>query len=146
MVSPRKNNEQKFMGLDMYLYTSNQAKKKQSTGACGGLFPLAPANEHEGVELQEMGYWRKNYKLNEYIVNDVVVCDEEPNLIKFPLSVDDLENIRQFAKSEKLYLEEGGDDENGWYTIEEWEYTIKTFNKAIRQAKQGFNIYYECWY
>lgn len=57
------------MGLDQYLLAkvSNKEKlaqlKTEATGACGGLFPLTIKTHGKA----EIGYWRKWYKLNDYL-------------------------------------------------------------------------------
>ena len=137
------------MGLDMYLFSSNTNKRKLARGACGGMFPLGPSSTTDnGVELSEIGYWRKNYKLQEFLFDEVISLgeDEDDNLVKFPLTKDDCQKVIEFAKSEKRYIEETGDDDNGWYDVGDWEYTAKTFRNAIKQIQQGHDIYYECWY
>ena len=136
------------MGLDMYLFSTNTNKRKMAQGACGGLFPLAPTSTtDDGVELSEIGYWRKNYKLQEFLFNDIIDTEgEDNNLVKFLLTESDCKRIVEFAKDEKSYIEETGDDDNGWYDIKNWEYTAKVFRKAIRHIKEGNEIYYECWY
>ena len=131
----------------MYSTTRNGEKVKHSTGACGGLFPLAPTNKLDEEELTEIGYWRKNYKLQDFLFDEIIDCEgEDPNLTKFLLNEDQIKRLVKFAKGEKRYIEETGDDDDGWYDVGQWEYTIKTFNKALRLNRQGNDIYYECWY
>lgn len=131
------------MGLDMYLKTNARTGNKYATGACGGLFPLAPAMDKEETEI---GYWRKNYKLDDYILNLLNTEDVDPNCVDFEVSEEDCQSIIDFAKEEQAILEEGGDDENGWYCVDDWKYTVKTFKKALRLIQQGFTVKYMCWY
>ena len=52
------------MGLDMYLLAKyKNVTNTQTTGACGGLFPLTIKSHGK----EEIGYWRKDYKLDNLI-------------------------------------------------------------------------------
>lgn len=54
------------MGLDMYLFKRSHMAdaSRGATGACGGLFPFAPSTGGK----EEIGYWRKAYKVCDFIL------------------------------------------------------------------------------
>ena len=59
------------MGLDQYLRArTNTIEQKSSRGACGGLFPIAPADKG----TTEIGYWRKAYAVSDYLVFIEKMC------------------------------------------------------------------------
>ena len=61
------------MGLDQYLKAkTNSVKHKPSTGACGGLFPLAPSDNG----TTEIGYWRKAYDVSDYLRQVLEIYDD----------------------------------------------------------------------
>lgn len=133
------------MGLDQYLRTNAKKGNQHATGACGGLFPLAPKMS-EGQ--REIGYWRKNYKLNDYLLDELGLGDEyeDVNCEDLPMNEDQIESAINFAKGEKEILEEGGDSDDGWYGVSDWEYTIETFTNALKLKRQGYDIIYSIWY
>jgi len=129
----------------MYLKTNAPVGQEHSTGACGGLFPFAPKM---AKEQREIGYWRKNYKLNEFLLCDLGLADDEEddNCVDLPMSEEEIEATINFAKEEKQILEEGGDGNDGWYEVSDWDYTIKTFKEALRLRKEGYDVFYHIWY
>lgn len=133
------------MGLDQYLRTNARKGNEYATGACGGLFPLAPKMS-EGQ--REIGYWRKNYKLNDYLLNELGLGDEyeDVNCEDLPMSENQIEMAIGFAKIEKEMLEEDKTLDDGWYNVSDWEYTIKTFKEALKLKQQGYDIIYSIWY
>ena len=133
------------MGLDQYLRTNAKKGNEYATGACGGLFPIAPKMSEE---QQEIGYWRKNYKLNNYLLNELGLGDEyeDVNCVDLPMTEDQIKMAIDFAKIEKEILEEGGDSDDGRYNVSVWEYTMKTFKEALKLKQQGYDIIYSIWY
>ena len=125
----------------MYLLAKTDKKvgKKETTGACGGLFPLTIKTEEK---TQEIGYWRKNYKLDEELTNMLFEGCEDDNCVPKEMSAEQIEDVIAFAKDE-IELK---DYENGWYNDDDWKYTIKVFQKALKLLKQGVTILYEKWY
>ena len=104
------------MGLDQYLRTNAKKGNEYATGACGGLFPFAPKMSEE---QREIGYWRKNYKLNDYLLDELGLGNEyeDVNCEDLPMDEDEIKKAINFAKDEKEF----GDDEDGWYSKEGWE-------------------------
>ena len=61
------------MGLDQYLRAKTSSiEQKSSRGACGGLFPIAPANKG----TTEIGYWRKAYAVSDYLRQVLEIYDD----------------------------------------------------------------------
>lgn len=61
------------MGLDQYLRAkTNSIEQKSSRGACGGLFPIAPADKG----TTEIGYWRKAYAVSDYLRQVLEIYDD----------------------------------------------------------------------
>ena len=61
------------MGLDQYLRArTNTIEQKSSRGACGGLFPIAPADKG----TTEIGYWRKAYAVSDYLRQVLEIYDD----------------------------------------------------------------------
>lgn len=86
------------MGLDMYLDAKTKLSgfgKNESTGACGGLFPIAPKMKEERVEI---GYWRKAYEVCDTILWRVGNQSEDTNCVDFYLSKEDCESILRTAE------------------------------------------------
>lgn len=128
------------MGLDMYLLAKHsRIKKTGTTGACGGLFPMTIATENNTMEI---GYWRKNYRLDEKLTNMLFDNCEEDNCVKKEMCKGQILEIIDYAKWQ---LEEK-DYEDGWYCDDDWKYTIKTFKDALTRINRGEQIYYEKWY
>lgn len=126
------------MGLDQYLYKKVKEHRGEthSTGACGGLFPLAPATDG----MIEIGYWRKAYKVNEAIM-DMVFTGGEDNCVKFPMSKQACMKIMQQARAGQKddTLE---DDER-----EDWKQTEQIMKTALHAIQtEDAEIFYEIWY
>lgn len=61
------------MGLDQYLRArTNSIEQKSSRGACGGLFPVAPADKG----TTEIVYWRKAYAVSNYLRQVLEIYDD----------------------------------------------------------------------
>lgn len=128
------------MGLDMYLSVKTNDKNKvvgktDHTGACGGLMPFTIANKNGE---QEIGYWRKQYRLADRLTMMLYGDDDEgDNLVPKEMTIEDIKDIIEFAKEQ---LKEDA------YNSNVWDYTIKVFKKALQLAKQGDTVIYEQWY
>ena len=129
------------MGLDMYLLakTKKPVGKNPTTGACNGLFGLTIATEEDE---QEIGYWRKEYRLSHKLESLLFAEDEEDNLVPKEMTEKQIEEVIAFAQAEL----EAKDYEDGFYSDDDWKYTIEVFQKALELAKQGVKIIYEQWY
>lgn len=165
------------MGLDMYLKVKYPPKPQNEleainedvnkdttrlTGACGGLFGVAPADN--GCE--EIGYWRKAYSVRDLIMGTIASCcgAKEDNCVDFLITKEEVNTILAAAEEEvekiKSYyknhkLDEDEDDVYDRYFIEEdpdeldkWESTVDFFTKAkdIYNEYPDAKIYYEQWY
>ena len=145
------------MGLDQYLLAKMKTKKNKTedlTGACGGLFGFAPKNANG---MQEIGYWRKFYKLDDLIAE--LFLDKDPdgdywsmNCKDIPLDEDDLIHIRCYAEEEIDMINEQYEGEEvpeyseDYYQKINWEKTRDVFAKAFELVKtKGAKIYYKYW-
>lgn len=140
------------MGLDMYLEVK-RAKGPEGqtglTGACGGLFGLAPASDNE-----EVGYWRKFYELDNFISN-LQHRESEDNAEAVELTTAQLfaimqycvEKANDFVKGEDITeYEANGDLLDYEYTVAQWTDAANTFGKALQMALNGDTVYYRNWY
>jgi len=122
------------MGLDMYLKAKSETFKRQAktlTGACGGLFPIAPkANGY-----REMGYWRKAYDLQDEIMGIVrqnlgVENLDEDNCVDFKLTKENLEDLVRWSM-----------DNDDSYSGDIFKKTLK----LIKTDPKAEIVYYQ-WY
>lgn len=134
------------MGLDMYLRAkTNMREYKGSTGACNGIFPIAP-NDYGMVEI---GYWRKAYDqqelikevINHTIINDhYLITKEEVDTI--------IERATEIINTHK-FDEDGYDLDDGdtFNSKSKWEDTIAFFKEAkkIYEEDPNAEIYYLEW-
>lgn len=127
------------MGLDMYLFKKSKTScDKGATGACGGLFPLAPKSDG----MEEIGYWRKHYTLMDFICNLLNVEYGEINCEKLEMTLQQIEKVISECKfrEEEDYYED--DYDKSW-----WEATLPIFEKAKSAIEdEDAHIYFECWY
>lgn len=160
------------MGLDMYLKvkhkpqneleaiaTAIEDKKTTLTGACGGLFSIAP--DDNGCE--EIGYWRKAYDQRDIILDNIASYgdreDGEDNCVDFYISPEEVDKILAEAKAmvskiekdyamlpqeEKFFIDEDGKKyENSiedyselcsstgtFCSYTKWKDTVEFFTKA----------------
>ena len=140
------------MGLDMYLEVKRvkeTGKPKGLTGACGGLFGIAPASENE-----EVGYWRKFYDLDRYI-SELQERTEDDNCEAIELDAAQLIDIANYcAAMARDFVAENAvddwvaDDEGTWYEqrVMEWVDAATTFTQAAMDAMNGDVFYYRNWY
>lgn len=134
------------MGLDMYLRAkTNMREYKGSTGACSGLFPIAP----DDYGMVEIGYWRKAYDQQELIkevISHTIISDhylitkEEVDTI--------IERATEIINTHKF--DEDGYDLDGGDTFNsksKWEDTIAFFKEAkkIYEEDPNSEIYYLEW-
>lgn len=127
------------MGLDQYLRAkTNSVKQKSATGACGGLFPVAPADKG----TTEIGYWRKAYSVSDYL-RQILEIDDEFNLQDKEISYEQIIDIINHAKNviqEKLFEDE--------YEKSDWQDVVTAFTKAKRilEKDAAAQIFYMEWY
>ena len=127
------------MGLDQYLRAkTNSIKHKSSRGACGGLFPLAPADRG----TTEIGYWRKAYAVSDYLRQVLEIYDDF-NLEDKEISYDKVLEIIDYAN--EIIERKSFKDE---YELSDWKDVIKSFKKAkqILENDPDAEIYYLEWY
>lgn len=138
------------MGLDMYLNAKSKrlkSKETSHTGACGGLFPLAPKKEAEEVEI---GYWRKAYDVQELIMEYVELGESgDDNCVPFPLGKTTVEDILAIAKENFEEYKDFADEESeeGWKAYQ-WGKTVEIFTRAVEiyAADPDAEITYLQWY
>ena len=126
------------MGLDQYLRArTNTIEQKPSRGACGGLFPIAPADKG----TTEIGYWRKAYAVSDYLRQVLEIYDDF-NLEDKEISYNKVLEIIDYA-SEMLERKSFRNE----YKMSDWQETVEAFTKAkqILENNQA-EIYYLEWY
>ena len=84
------------------------------------------------VSVDEIGYWRKDWELHDYIISNFWEDKENDNVVNIPLTKENVEQIIKWCSS--------GD--NSMYN----DYTEETFKEALNAIKQGDVIYYHPWY
>ena len=127
------------MGLDQYLKAkTNSVQHKSSTGACGGLFPLAPADNG----TTEIGYWRKAYAVSSYLRKTLDI-DDDFNLEYKEISYEKVTEIIEYATN--LLSENSFEYE---YEQRDWQDVVTAFTKAkwILENDSDAQIYYMEWY
>ena len=127
------------MGLDQYLKAkTNSVKHKPSTGACGGLFPIAPKDNG----TSEIGYWRKAYAVSSYLRNTLEI-DDDFNLEYKEISYEKVLEIIEYAKN--LLNENAFEYE---YEKRDWQDVVTAFTKAkwFLDNDSNAQIYYMEWY
>ena len=133
------------MGLDQYLIIKPSKKKEGGsatlTGACGGLFGLAPKREDGEIEA---GYWRKAYSFDDYMWNEVIETeDEDTNLTRYELSKDQVKMVLETAKALVAEGDFIDDDEE-----EDWKHTVEVFEPVLTlmELDPGAKVYYMIWF
>ena len=141
------------MGLDQYIVAKVKGKKETGglTGACGGLFPMAPKSDKT-----EIGYWRKFYKLDELIM-ELKGFDydewEEMNCEDVRLYKKDCQHFLDYAKEEVAEIEDWYDgdldkiydSDDGW-DYQHWKDTEEFFQEALNLiTEEHATIYYKYW-
>ena len=142
------------MGLDMYLRAKTTKRDYQgATGACSGLFSLAPKDSG----MVEIGYWRKAYDQNELIMQNISAGHDYGNCENSLLKKEEVEKILKEAKNilatHKFDEEDGTDISDGydgiytWLSRKKWEDTIEFFTEAkkILEEDPEAEIYYCTW-
>ena len=136
------------MGLDMYLRAkTNKREYKGSTGACSGLFPIAPDDNG----MVEIGYWRKAYEQQSLIYEHMETENIDGHHLITKENVDNILNeAKEILKTHKF-------DKDGYDLTEEyadtfnsknkWKDTIKFFEEAQKIYKEdpSAEIYYLEW-
>lgn len=127
------------MGLDQYLRARTKTvKQKHATGACGGLFPIAPKDRG----TTEIGYWRKAYSVSSYLRN-VLDIDDDFNLDDKEISYEQVVDILTYAQT--IVAEKDFDnkyDEADWLDVVDYFSTAK----EILENDPDAQIYYMEWY
>ena len=127
------------MGLDQYLRArTNTIEQKSSRGACGGMFPIAPADKG----TTEIGYWRKAYAVSDYLKQVLEIYDEF-NLEDKEVPYNKVLEIIDYANEQidrKAFEDE--------YELSDWQDTVEAFTKAkqILENDPDAEIYYLEWY
>lgn len=127
------------MGLDQYLRArTNTIEQKSSRGACGGLFPIAPADKG----TTEIGYWRKAYAVSDYLRQVLEIYDDF-NLEDKEVPYNKVLEIIDYANEQidrKAFEDE--------YELSDWQDTVEAFTKAkqILENDPDAEIYYLEWY
>lgn len=127
------------MGLDQYLRAKTKTvEQKSATGACGGLFPIAPANNG----TTEIGYWRKAYAVSDYLRN-VLDVDDTFNLEDKEISYEQVIDILTYAQH--VVAEKDFSDA---YEESDWLDTVDFFTiaKEILENDPDTQIYYMEWF
>lgn len=127
------------MGLDQYLRArTNTIEQKSSRGACGGLFPIAPADKG----TTEIGYWRKAYDVSDYLRQVLEIYDDF-NLEDKEISYNKVVEIIDYA-NEKLERDKFDSE----YEKADWQNVVSAFTKAKRilENDPDAQIYYMEWY
>ena len=145
------------MGLDQYLLAKFKEGKKVETdnltGACGGLFGIAPRSDKT-----EIGYWRKFYKLDglveEYYEENLAEGQEgyeTMNCKDIELSKKFCQEMMDYAKEEIAEIIEWHDgepeeDNEDYWNLRDWESTAEIFEKAIKLIdEEDAKIFYKYW-
>ena len=127
------------MGLDQYLRAkTNTIEQKSSRGACGGLFPIAPADKG----TTEIGCWRKAYAVSDYLRQVLEIYDDF-NLEDKEITYNKVLEIIDYA-NEMLERKSFGNE----YEMSYWQNTVKVFMKAkqILENDPDAEIYYMEWH
>ena len=127
------------MGLDQYLRAKTKSiEHKSSRGACGGLFPIAPADKG----TTEIGYWRKAYAVSDYL-RQVLEIYGDFNLEDKEVSYNKILEIIDYAN--EIIERKSFNDE---YEMDDWQDVVKAFTKAkqILENDSDAEIYYLEWY
>lgn len=133
------------MGLDQYLIIKPSRKQEGGsstlTGACGGLFPLAPKRKDGEIEA---GYWRKAYSFDDYMWEEVIKPGKEDvNLERYELSKDQVKKVLETAKAmvaEGEFLDDWEEDD--------WEHTVEVFEPVLTlmDLDPDAKVYYMIWH
>lgn len=133
------------MGLDQYLIIKPSRKQEGGsdtlTGACGGLFPLAPKREDGEIEA---GYWRKAYSFDDYMWEEVIKPEKEDvNLERYELSKDQVKKVLETAKAmvaESEFVDDWEEDD--------WRHTVEVFEPVLTlmDLDPDAKVYYMIWH
>ena len=127
------------MGLDMFFVMKRPEIQESSVlAACGGL--IGVGIETEGVEV---GYLRKAYSVNDYILELLNVDYEEANCKEYLLTDDIIKSIInevEFREDENYYEDDWDEDD--------WKNLNKIMNNIKNNAEKnpGSQFYYIIWH
>jgi hypothetical protein len=120
------------MGLDqwIYYYDGNQPHSKVNFSING--------------ESKELFYWRKHYKLNEYMLKLYQYYGgiEEFNCKKNWLGIENINNLKEEILNNKLFDDELNLEDNENQKKED----LKFCDLAIKKIEENFQIYYTNWW
>lgn len=128
------------MGLDMYLLAKKGEVKQENAllvmnGAFG--FPLGIKTEKE-----QIGYWRKAYSVNDFILETLDVYEEDVNCEELKMDLNHIEGIIDEAnfRIDENYFSSDWEEED-------WKDTLRIMEKAKDLiTNQNAEIYYCIWY
>jgi hypothetical protein len=122
------------MGLDqwVYFYPGRQPRSKTN-------FKIK--NEER---VEELFYWRKHYKLDEYMFNEYEGWGgkKEFNCQKVWLGIDSINNLKEEILNNKLFDDDLELEENERQKEED----LKFCELAFEKIEQKFVIYYTNWW
>ena len=141
------------MGLDQYLRAKTTKREyKGATGACTGMFPIAPADNG----MVEIGYWRKAYDQDDLIASIMTSPYEEcgNRLITKEECQEILDEAKRILETHQFDPEDENDiseDYDGtytWMSKTKWENTVKFFTEALKILEEDpdAEIYYCTWF
>lgn len=154
------------MGMDQWLMAKTKETQylTEATGACSGLFPMAPNIEG----CQQIWYWRKAYDQDDYITEVLASFAALPIEVDYnckPLKVTEEEATKIIAHAKHVLathiFDEEGYDVTGcrnncgwmasgttWESNRKWEEVIQAFTiaKEIYEKDPDAEVYYFVWY
>lgn len=136
------------MGLDMYMYSTDKHIESLEV----------ENREKEGEEREEdqaeIGYWRKHNRLHGWFqdkwYNRHSDADTDFNCVRYYLNAEELNELYDAVKNDKLPATEGFFFGNDSYSYEEREemkkYDLEIIETAKKEIKEGRFVYYSCWW
>lgn len=107
------------------------------------------------IETEELGYWRKHSDLHGYFteIYNERGGEESFNCIPLILSKNECLDVIEYSKQMIKKIEDGDDIEHtegfffGQTMKEDWEETIKIFEKVIEEVDfDNESVYYDSWW
>ncbi len=136
------------MGLDMYMYSTDKHIESLEV----------ENREKEGEEREEdqaeIGYWRKHNRLHGWFeqkwCNRHSEAETDFNCVRYYLNAEELNELYDAVKNDKLPATEGFFFGNDSYSYEDREEQKKEDLEIIETAKkeieEGRFVYYSCWW
>ena len=135
------------MGLDMYMYSTDkhiESLEVENRAKVDG----------EEEQEQELGYWRKHNRLHGWFeqkwYNRHNDADTNFNCVRYYLNAEELEELCDTIKKEKLPATSGFFFGNDSYSYEEREeqkkYDLEIIEKAKKELEAGKYVYYSSWW